>query len=197
MIHVYVWDFKGKDIAWGHASMKVQDYYISWWPNTRDGAITKRIEFDYYAGQPIDNTESATRNTETFGIDIHRSIYSAHPMVNRTYEEDIAGERGEDPNHTISLKGLDEEKIINYWKGISIWADPELHGPPAHPWSTLGWNCSKVVAECLKKGGGDKYASWLKRKNMIWAPKDVKEYAASIKKGLGKEAYKKWLKKHQ
>ena len=105
---------------------------------------------------------------------------------NRTYEEDVLDE-GMKPDHIIKLNGLDERKIINWWKGVSIWADPELHGPPKYPWETLGWNCSKIVATALDAGGGEKYASWATTWNMVWKPEDVRKYAVSIKKGFEKE----------
>jgi hypothetical protein len=36
MVTVYIWPFRGKNIAWGHASMQVDRTYISWWPEEQN-----------------------------------------------------------------------------------------------------------------------------------------------------------------
>ena len=88
------------------------------------------------------------------------------------------------PNHSITLNGLNERKILSWWERTSIWANPKLQGPPSHPWSSLGWNCAKIVATALSKGGGDSYSNWMHSWNVVWMPNDVRRYAASIKRGL-------------
>jgi hypothetical protein len=154
MISVYIWNFRGKREAWGHASMHVGTDYISWWPMGTGRVHSK----------------------------VHQNVYSAHPRE-PSLQADIDGE-GSHPSHTILINGLDEARIIAWWHRTFPWAVSRL-GPPSVPWSSLGWNCSKIVATGLKEGGGDRFASWSKSWALIaWTPNDVREYAESIVRGM-------------
>jgi hypothetical protein len=154
MVKVYVWKFRGKREAWGHASMEVGRDYISWWP------------------------EAAGRSQSKISDD----LFSAHPIMGRRLEDDIRDEGGS-PDRTIIIAGLDEARIRAWWHRIAPWAAGR-QGPPSLAWSTLRWNCSKVVASALKEGGGDRHASWWKSWNVVWTPNDVCEYAESIVRGM-------------
>jgi hypothetical protein len=154
MIKVYVWPFLGKDEAWGHASMHVGTTYISYWPSG-NGRV---------------------------GSKVHQDVYSAHPIVSRTLQDDIDAEGGQRPRPLL-INGLDEKRIITWWHQLFP-ASGRLIGPPSVPWSSLNWNCSKVVANGLKEGGGDRFASWIKSWNVVWTPNDVREYAESIIRGM-------------
>ncbi len=154
MVTVHIWSFRGKREAWGHASMHVGQAYISWWPM---GAGRDRSK-------------------------IHSDIYSVHPIMGRNFADDIRDE-GIPPNETIRINGLDEGRITTWWERIAPWS-ASRSGPPSMPWSTLDWNCSKVVAMALKEGGGDKYASWPTTWNVVWTPNDVRDYADSIVRGM-------------
>ena len=79
MLIVYVWTYRGKNEAWGHASMQVDQTYISWWPET--------------PGQVPSN--------------FHPNIYTSHPSRNRTLRKDIAAEEGQNPDRAIQIEGLD------------------------------------------------------------------------------------------
>jgi len=154
MIQVYIWPFGGKREAWGHASMHVRSTYISYWP-TGEGRVLSKL---------------------------HRDIYDAHPIGGRTLADDIRAEGG--PHRLpILLNGLNEDRVISWWHSNFPWAGSR-QGPPSVPWSSLSWNCSKIVATALKEGGGDKFATWSKTWNIVWTPNDVREYAESIVQGL-------------
>jgi hypothetical protein len=155
MLKVHVWDFQGKNEAWGHASADVGSTYISWWPAT-PGQVPSKI---------------------------HRNVYSSHPIRNRTFFDDARDERGY-PNHNVNIEGLDESAIKDWWQSIGLTRDGVQYSGPLLPWSTLTRNCSTVVATALQVGGGDKYASWFKSWNVVWTPSDVLAYARSIELGL-------------
>lgn len=153
MVDVYVWNFRGKREAWGHASARVGANYISWWP------------------MAINRVQSR----------IHSDIYEAHPRPPK-FADDVRDEGGA-PNVTIRIAGLDEPRMTTWWYRIYPWAG-HRYGPPAMPWSTVDWNCSKLVATALKEGGGDRFAAWQTSWNVVWTPNDVREYAESIVKGM-------------
>lgn len=187
MIIVYVWDFKGKDEAWGHASMKVQSYYISWWPE-KDGRVRNKI---------YQFTEEKIRlNRKLREGNIGKSlawiqgnfydIYSVMPIFDRNYKDDVRGENNREADHKIVIEGLDESKIISWWQRFAM--VDGFQGPPL-PWSTLTMNCSNVVAKALEIGGGDEHATWHKSINLIWKPDDVLSYAQSIKDALDSKTY--------
>ena len=158
MVIVYIWNFRGKKEAWGHASALVSNQYISWWPIS-DNRVRSKLYDD---------------------------IYSAHPIGNRQLYDDISDE-GCTPNHTIKIEGLNESKILTWWRRTALsWGSGLALGPPSLMWSSLGWNCSKIVATALKEGGGDRYSSIVKSFNFIWTPNDVKYYAESIVDGIRK-----------
>ena len=158
MVTVYIWNFRGKSNAWGHASALVNSQYISWWPMASNRVRSR----------------------------IHNDIYEAHPIGNRLFIDDIR-EEGGNPNHTIRIHGLNESRILSWWRRTALsWGGGLAQGPPSVPWSSLGWNCSKIVATALKEGGGDLYSSFLKSYHFIWTPNDVKSYAESIVNGMQK-----------
>lgn len=155
MIAVYVWDFLGKDRAWGHASMHVEQTYVSWWPQG-EGRVRNKV-----MGQ----------------------IYHANPIRGRTYQDDVRDEQRQ-PDHVIHLAGLDEAAVKDWWRGFGLMdGDVSLVGP-MESWHTLKRNCSTVVATGLKRGGGDRYASWARSWNLVWTPEDVRNFALAIASGL-------------
>ena len=156
MATAFIWKFRGKDIAWGHASVLVDRTYMSWWP------------------------EGSNRRSSK----LHRNIYTAGPFRARTYEDDVAGEDNKDPDYQIVLNGLDEDAMKTWWQSFGLTRDGVLYYGPLQPWETLTLNCSTVASRALYMGGGDKYASWAKSVNVIWTPNDVYEYALSIQTGL-------------
>ena len=176
MVEVYIWDFRGSNAAWGHASMRVGGEYISWWPQGNG----RQPKFPDWTGPLC-------------------SIYSVHAISGRTFEADIApeddGGEGQQPDHTIPLQGLDEAAILAWWGKFST----DGHAQ----WATLDQNCSTTVAMALTAGGGKNFArnagagetslfgrishdieGWYESWNMIWTPKDVLHYARAIELGL-------------
>jgi len=155
MLKVYVWSFRGKTEAWGHASMQVDQTYVSWWPE-KPGQVPSGI---------------------------HRNIYASHPIRSRSYSGDVSAE-GQPPDHVIRIDGLDEKAIKDWWQSFGLSRDGVLYQGPLQSWDTLKRNCSNVVATALRIGGGDKFASWSKSWNLVWTPADVLQYAQSIQRGL-------------
>jgi hypothetical protein len=155
MVTVYVWNFRGKNVAWGHASMQCGDKYISWWP-----APAPRVPWNSKAPQ----------------------IYDAHPFILRRFEDDVRDEEKR-PDWTIRVDGLDEERIKGWWQGYNPQAH-DMYGPPSAPWSTVTTNCSKIVAIALDEGGGREHASYFKSRNVVWTPDDVRRYAQAVQAGL-------------
>jgi hypothetical protein len=162
MVTVYIWNFRGANVAWGHASMHVTGgdppgaIYISWWPQ---------------------NTGRQSKIPRAPGI--LQNVYSVPAIVGRTYAADVTDE-GQAPDHTIDLPGLDESAIKAWWRTMST----DLNAR----WTTLGQNCSTTVANALAKGGGDDLTEgvggWWKQWNVVWKPDDVLDYARAIKSGL-------------
>lgn len=158
MLSVYIWSFRGKSEAWGHASMQVDLTYISWWPE-QPGQVPSGI---------------------------HRNIYASHPFRNRSYIADVTAE-GQPPDHVICIDGLDEDAIKDWWQSLGLNREGISYHGPLQSWDTLQRNCSNVVATGLRIGGGDKFASWLKSWNLVWTPADVLQYAQSIQSGLSSQ----------
>lgn len=155
MVTVYIWMFRGKDVAWGHASLLVDQTYISWWPED-DGRISSKVS---------------------------EQIYTVHPIYNRKFVDDVADE-GQQPDHRLMISGLDEGKIKDWWQLFGLTRDGVLYEGPLLPWQTLKQNCSTIAARGLSIGGGDRYAGWSKSWRAFWTPNDVLQYATSIQRGL-------------
>lgn len=156
MITVFIWDFVGKDVAWGHASMQCGDRYISWWPEP---------------GGRVPKLQKAPQ------------VYDVHPFVDRTYNDDVRDEERA-PDWTIDVPRLDEQKIKEWWAAFNPQAHG-AYGPPSRPWSTLTWNCSTVVAEAITAGGGADFVSWYTSRGVVWTPKTVREYALAVSRAPG------------
>lgn len=157
MVTVYIWSYRGKSEAWGHASVQVDQTYMSWWPSM-PGQVPSKV---------------------------HPNVYESHPFRNRTYDEDVRDE-GQQPDHVIHINGLDENAMKDWWQSFGLTRDGVQYQGPLQSWATLKRNCSTVAAVALKQGGGDKYAAWHKSWNLVWTPADVLDYALSIQRGIGK-----------
>lgn len=149
MLTVNIWLFRGSDEAWGHASVALENDYISWWPQSHG-----RVSSSFY-----DN------------------VYYAPPILFRTFHDDCAPDIGEGqpPDHIVSIFGLDEMAISQWWRRL---INTSL------PWDTLDRNCSDVARTALSIGGGDKYAGLWSSNNLFWTPNKVLEYALDIKHGI-------------
>ncbi|HTZ73522.1 MAG TPA: hypothetical protein VMB47_06355 [Candidatus Aquilonibacter sp.] len=76
MVTVHIWNFRGSNQAWGHASLELDRTYISWWPQT-PGQVPTKIP----------------------------DIYASHPFRNRDFASDVQDE-GQRPDHSIHINGL-------------------------------------------------------------------------------------------
>ncbi len=170
MITVFVWSFRGKNEAWGHASLQCGAAYVSWWPAVPGHA-------------PAGVSRAAVRVLGRHTPQALRSIYASVPIQRRRFEHDVADEGGQ-PDQRIVLEGLDEAALTEWWRGFSL-DGGRLAGPP-RPWHTTELNCSTVVARALDAAGGERYANWFHARNLIWTPRDVQRYAESIRHGLGR-----------
>jgi len=188
MVIVNIWRFRGivdsrllgKVAAWGHASLKVGNTYISWWPE-EDGRISwwreKAGRFSFWP----DGDGGILGN-----------FYKVSPIRNRSFEEDKLDERdderqtnGRPPDYTVSLTGLDEEAIKNWWQSYGLARDGKVFQGPLPAWQTLSQNCSTIAVKGLLAGGAGKYAGWISPENRLaWTPNDVYRFALDVKKGL-------------
>jgi hypothetical protein len=177
VITVYIWNFRGKSVAWGHASMQVSQTYISWWPQG-EGRVYK---------YPSAHASNGDLVRGTLG-----NIYAASPFRDRQFEADCLAEgrfvKRVLPDHRIYLQGLDENAILDWWQSFGLTRNGVLYAGPLPAWHTTQMNCSTVVARGLEIGGGDKYASWWQSWNVVWKPNDVLRYALSIEEGLARAA---------
>ncbi len=155
MITVFIWMFRGKDAAWGHASLLVDRTYMSWWPEGRGRARSK----------------------------VSEQIYTVLPIYDRQFGEDVTAE-GQQPDHRVVISGLDEFKIKDWWQSFGLTRDGVLYQGPLLPWATLAQNCSTVAARGLSIGGGDRYSEWATSWRPVWTPNGVLQYALSIQRGL-------------
>jgi hypothetical protein len=106
-----------------------------------------------------------------------------HPIRNKSYQSDVRDEGG-NPHWSVQLYGLDEKAILDWWAGFGlIKGRVELQGP-LPPYNLASQNCSTVVAQGLKTGGGDKHADWYNSWSIIWRPQTVLDYAQAIQRGL-------------
>jgi hypothetical protein len=135
---VHIWNYRGKNEAWGHASITLDNgTHISWWPGSN-------------------------RN-----YSIIPNVYSADPVSNQTYEQDVKWEE-QKPDINIDITGLDEQAIEDWWGNYK----------DSHKWKTLSNNCSTVASEALKQGGAK--TGFFNSNKIIWTPNDVKNFAEEI-----------------
>ena len=155
MVTVFIWNFRGQDVARGHASLLVDRTYMSWRPEGSNGIASKLSD----------------------------RLRSVHSIRHRLLSDDIAAERSQ-PDHLVDIAGLDESKIKDWWHSFGLARSSARHEGPMLPGETLARNCSTVAARGLSVGGGDRYASCTRPWNSIWTPNDVLQYATSIRAGL-------------
>ncbi|MGI9067367.1 MAG: hypothetical protein ACR2HX_13330 [Pyrinomonadaceae bacterium] len=106
-----------------------------------------------------------------------------HPIRNKSYHSDVKDERCK-PDWYVQLNGLDEKAILDWWANFGLtMGNIQLQGP-LPPYNLATQNCSTVVANGLRVGGGNKYASWYSSWSLIWRPQAVLEYSLAIQQGL-------------
>ena len=169
MVTVYVWKFRGKNVAWGHAAVRVQQTHMSWWPED---------------GHRISSFPNAQR-LPLVGSALGK-VYSAHPFRDQRLADDIRFEEQQPPDKQIDCTGLDENAMLDWWESFGLTRNGVVLQGPLPAWHTTRLNCSTVVATALKKGGGDHYAPGVASWNLVWKPTDVLQYALAIAQGLAR-----------
>jgi hypothetical protein len=161
MIRVNIWPYRGKDVAYGHASIQIDGgdpagpLYISWWPQGAGRVYKKR------------------------GL----NLYCVASIPDRAFDDDVAGEDGNPPKvitidgGSSTVIGLDETAMKKWWLDL-------VRGGSTQ-WCTLDTNCSTISSWVLYQGGGDDFSdSYFACHNLVWTPNDVAIYAASIVRGI-------------
>ncbi len=88
-LEVHIWNYRGSEEAWGHASVTLENgTHISWWPNT-----------------------------ETANPSVIPNVYTADANSDQTLTDDISMEN-QSPDSVIKIEGLDEGAIENWWKSF-------------------------------------------------------------------------------
>ena len=162
MLTVYIWKYRGSKTAWGHASLLVDQTYMSWWPEPEDRISSK----------------------------VHPNIYTVGAIRARSFDDDVRDEDDLQPDHAIQLHGLDENAIKDWWQSFGLVRDGVLYQGPLLPWETLKLNCAAVTAHGLTIGGGRKFASWNKYWSVVWTPNQTYQYAMAIQEGLARRRAK-------
>jgi hypothetical protein len=159
MITVNIWNYRGSDVAWGHASLQISDgnpggdIYISYWP------------------------QGANRQPSS----VSDRLYCVQAIPDRSFQDDVDAE-GQDgdgklPDHVVHIDGLNEGAMRQFWTDIL--------GDANAQWCTLRNNCSTTVANVLYQGGGDDFAGdWWASHNIVWTPNNVLSYALAILGGI-------------
>lgn len=90
-VTVYVWNYLGKDVAWGHTSLELSDgTYISWWPQ---GYNRQRMP-------------------------LIPQVYTVDAFPNQTYANDVSFEDNHPPDWRMLIGGLNESEIRSWWGGF-------------------------------------------------------------------------------
>ena len=85
---VNIWNYRGKNDAWGHASITLENkQHISWWPSAEGRE----------------------------GLFKFLNIYTAPANDPQKFAYDVEGE-GQKPDYQIRILGLDEKKIQEWWQ---------------------------------------------------------------------------------
>jgi hypothetical protein len=106
-----------------------------------------------------------------------------HPIRNKSFQSDVKDE-GSKPDVIVLLDGLDENAILDWWQQFGLTRGHVEFQGPLPPYNLAKQNCSTVVANALRKGGGDQYATWYSSWSVIWRPQTLMEYAQAIQQGL-------------
>ncbi|TGN14067.1 LamG domain-containing protein [Leptospira ilyithenensis] len=155
-LSVFVWTYRGKNQAWGHASLRLADgTHISWWPTDNRTPLLP-VAFDK--------------------MPLLDSLYSAPAYSQQTYEKDVQYEGNVPPDYTIKITVLNNDNIKTWWNGFKA----------SHQWKTLDQNCSTTVKDALVAGGVDAILSHNEQVEykgvLVWRPDDIVAFANTIAK---------------
>jgi hypothetical protein len=161
MVRVFVWTAAGKQ-SWGHASLEVNGgtpmgvTYVSWWPRS-------------------DHRSKA--------LSLGGDLFCATAFTDRSFFDDVRGEDGRRPSHTVDLPGEDPHRVGLNETAIKAWWS-QLRSTGKAKWCTLAPNCSTITAFALTVGGGARFSDMWNRANLIWSPSSVVDYARAIQSGI-------------
>ncbi len=124
-----------------------------------------------------------TLNTEYISWWPESGMLNVSPYRVRSLAMDVHEEDGRAPMDTI-IHGLDESAILQWWSGFGLQASGEQLQGPMPAYNVLKQSCATVASTALRIGGGDKFAGWWSRTNMVWSPLDVHRYAQAICTGM-------------
>jgi len=149
---VHIWSYRGKNEAWGHASMTLDDQtppvHISWWPS---GVGRQAMPF-------LPN------------------IYSAPARDPQTFADDVSLE-GQPPDKDIVITSLNEAKIVTWWNGFKpthLWKTLSQNCS-----TTVADGLKAGDASSAHSIWGAVRLQWTSH-DIVWTPADVEAYANAI-----------------
>lgn len=157
------------------------------WPSVKN-AEGRKENVGHAAMSVNNNTYISWWPDEAAGI-----TGSFSPQRNKSFESDMIDEGNRSPLCIPITSGLDENAILDWWRGFGLVHDGALLQGPMLPYQLITQNCSTVVAMALRIGGGDKFASVWAAHSLIWRPSTVLSYASSIKLGVDRHQKKAML----
>lgn len=89
-------------------------------------------------------------------------------------------EEGRDPDWRITIKGLNEGAILNWWEQFGLVRGRTVLQGPLPAYQLYTQNCSTVVALALRVGGSEKYlplGRGVARALELWTPIHIMLYA--------------------
>ncbi|NWA01461.1 hypothetical protein [Pseudomonas gingeri] len=148
---VNVWSYRGKEEAWGHASLTLSDgTYISWWPQ---GMGRESIPFV-------------------------SQVYSAPAIVPRSFNDDVRGE-GVVPDVFVYIPAthLNEANIKSWWDGFS--ANPDSRWQTLQQNCSTTVKDALVAGGAWDILGGRAFDNW--GDIFVWSPNDIERFATAIR----------------
>jgi len=139
---VYIWNYKGSAVAWGHSSLMLEDgTYISFWPDSEHEPKKPRGRKPFIKGaKKAVKTKSPWRTGKAVGVGKAKEKvkagvkWTAKPVFPRTFEDDVDDE-GRHPDHAIDIDFLDEPLIKIWWEAYKKNVE----------WVSTSTNCSYTV----------------------------------------------------
>lgn len=160
MTTVHIWE-RGRRADCGHAAMHCGSTYISWFPE---------ISLLSPADIPPHKVGSPRVPVLRFSVDLR--------------------EEGRLPDHSVTIRGLDEPRLLAWWTDVTMGRTSVLRPSRAVlPWTAFGWNSVRLVATALKEAGADRigasgaywnYALSYSSDDPVWTSQRLREYVKRI-----------------
>lgn len=150
-VSVNIWSYRGKEEAWGHASLTLSDgTYISWWPQ----------------GQGRES------------IPFVSQVYSAPAIIPRSFDDDVRAESVvPDVFVYIPSSLLDEASIRNWWGTFS--SNPDSRWQTLQQNCSTTVKDALVAGGAWNILGGREFDNW--GDIFVWSPNDVERFATAIR----------------